>query len=145
MPLEIESTVQFAEFCQERSHDENLARKLEFAERWGSWVVWASRGYSTAIQESILPALQIANNADRSTGQYWQEGNPLVCDEFEVVIGAAEILSRFWKHAEDFRAFTVEAPYENSYGNWRDPKTESSVEVWEGHRIRQERLAALQS
>jgi hypothetical protein len=134
---------ELAKFCQEHTDDEKLIDKLTLAEEWATSAHRYGRQYNQALQESILPGLQYANNGDRNNGQYWEEGKALVFSDFEVVIGAAEILSKLWEDNRTFIAWTKDAPYVNNYGNWIDPKNEIRIEDDEhAEQIRRERLAA---
>jgi len=140
--FEIADTVEFAQFTQERTDDEKLSDKLRFAQRWGELAIQFSGQYTSRVQESILPSLQILNNGDRSKNQYWEEGNLLVVDDFEVVMGAAEILSKFWVYKSAFKDWTLDIPYENRYGNWIDPATGLSIDVAEAIILQKHRTAA---
>jgi hypothetical protein len=140
--IEVAGLVDLIEFGQDRTDDEKLADKLRFAESWGEMAIRYSRQYRYTVQESILPSLQIVNNGDRSQNQYWEEGSPLVVDDFEVVLGAAEILSRFWVYQSEFKAWTQDLPYENLYGNWMDPATGRSIDIGEALILQKQRKAA---
>jgi hypothetical protein len=137
------SLIDLAVYCQDRSDDRKLPVKLELADRWASTALRFHRQYNEALQPSILPALQIANNADSSEGMYWKEGHPLIIEDFEIVMGAAEVLSKLWKEKKEFIAWTKDAPYLNNYGNWIDPLNKTSIEDKEyAEKLRQTRLAA---
>jgi hypothetical protein len=138
--LEINNTPAFADYIIENASDPGLKEGVELAEKWAAWTISLTRQYDGAIQQDLRMGLLGAQGYDiHAKDEEIETSGP---NNWEQVMRAADILSRFWSRSPEFVLWTVDGPYKNGYGNWIDPISKKVVEEDTAASLIRERLAA---
>lgn len=111
MPLEIDNLAEFGAYCahevkseKSRSEEEpSIWPRLRCAEKWGEFMIKASKQYGGGIESNIVTGLNYAQKPESSDyeGPIREGDTPRYSRD--VVLGAAEVLGKFWKHREHFK------------------------------------------